>query len=991
MSITINSFSLSNDPIRNIVIGTVTSIGINDNGTLLVAGYYTNTFPTKYTFNGTTWSVSSSMFTSTNNVSNTSGTNFVTMSSDGGVVVYVGAKIYIARWDGSGFTLHTTIDISTDICLQCGINNDGSTIVYKRGSTIYISRYNSGTNTYVSYAQTVGCSNFSNLAMTRSGNRIAFTTGTNSASGPIYFSNVDNSTGNLLAATTITTNTDTTYYNLTFSPDSNGTIIFVGAYGKGGAYANKIYYLKWNATTSTYDTITQVAPAGMYIVDAATVGRMGSVCYTSSNKLYYCQWGSNGNVSVLNANATIPSVPVTDISFDRINTKPVALGNVQVSINDANNAASNNLYYFYSVNSTPPTSNSFVLNTGSAGSPYKFYVPTTDISNTIYVQAKNASGNTSNIANLKVISYVSPRVPPIYNLTFVGSGNIQVIVGESVPPPDKSYYYLNNVSYVAYLYTGGTNQSGNLSFYTRNVGVLANTNTTYGNVVSYISGLSANTYTVYLAAKNDFGNSLSNITSQTIFVSTIPGNVSLSATTVAAGNVLVSITDVSNTSTVNDVYYFYSTDGTTFANTNILAGSTASPYSLFLNLQDISNTIYVRATNSLGNSATANIRALVYQEPRNPPIFGVSLVGSGNLQVTVGENDGITTIPNYYYLNNVSYVAYLYSGGDNQSGNLSFYTTNVGVLSNTNITYGNVVSYISGLSANTYTVYLAARNSVGNTISYGANQTVSVYTTPGNVSLTSATTVAAGNVLVSITDVSNTSTVNDVYYFYSTDGTTFANTNILAGSTASPYSLFLNLQDISNTIYVRATNSLGNSATANIRALVYQEPRNPPIFGVSLVGSGNLQVTVGENDGISTIPNYYYLNNVSYVAYLYTDGDNQSGNLSFYTRNVGVLANTNTTYGNVVSYITGLSANTYTVYLAAINTVGNTISYSANRTVTVTSIPSYAPVIDIGNTYSNGSGNLTITFTDSFNDPINQISYSYYLYNETTNQSILLQ
>ena len=136
---------------------------------------------------------------------------------------------------------------------------------------------------------------------------------------------------------------------------------------------------------------------------------------------------------------------------------------------------------------------------------------------------------------------------------------------------------------------------------------------------------------------------------------------------------------------------------------------------------------------------------------------------------------------------------------------------------------------------------------------------------------------------------------------------------------------------------------------------------------------------------------YYYLNNVSYVAYLYTDGDNQSGNLSFYTRNAGVLANTNSTYGNVVSYITELPANTYTVYLAAINTVGNTISYGANRTVTVTSIPSYAPVIDIGNTYSNGSGNLTITFTDSFNDPINQISYSYYLYNETTNQSILLQ
>jgi hypothetical protein len=379
-----------------------------------------------------------------------------------------------------------------------------------------------------------------------------------------------------------------------------------------------------------------------------------------------------------------------------------------------------------------------------------------------------------------------------------------------------------------------------------------------------------------------------------------------------------------------------------------------------------------------------------YIKPVVPPVYNVSLVGSGNLQVTVGENDGVSTIPNYYYLNNVSYVAYLYTGGTNQSGNLRYYTSNVGILSTTNTTYGNVVSYISGLSANTYTVFLAARNEFGNSLPTTTSRTVSVYTTPGNVSLT-ASTVDAGNVRVSITDTNNTSTVNNVYYIYSTDGTTFANSNILAGSTASPYSLFLQLPDISNTIFVRATNAIGNSATANIKALVYQTPRDPPIFGVSLVGSGNLQVIVGENDGISTIPNYYYLNNVSYVAYLYAGGTNQSGNLSYYTSNVGILSNTNTTYGNVVSYISGLSANTYTVYLASINTVGNTIYAGANQTVSVYATPSYAPVIDAGNTYSSSSGNLTITFTDSLNDPINGITYSYYLYNGTTNEYILLQ
>jgi len=669
---------------------------------------------------------------------------------------------------------------------------------------------------------------------------------------------------------------------------------------------------------------------------------------------------------------------------------PKYVGNLQVSINDANNSAANNLYYFYSVNSTPPTSNSYVLNTGPANSPYKFYVPVPTINNTIYIQAKNASGNTSNIANTTVIVYQQPRTPPIFNVSMVSSGgNIQVTVGESDPAP-ISYYYLNNISYVAYLYTGGTNQSVNLSYYTTNVGVLSNTNTTYGNVLSYISGLSANTYTVYLAAKNDFGNSLSTTISKTLIVYTTPGNVSgLSATTVAAGNLRVSITDTNNTAAVNSVYYFYSRDGTTFANSNILAGSTASPYSLFLNLPDISNTIFIKARNAVGDSATANINALLYQAPRNPPIFGVSLVGGGNLQVTVGELDSPSTVPNYYYLNNISYVAYLYTGGTNQSGNLSYYTTNVGVLSNTNTTYGNVLSYISGLSANTYTVYLAAINTVGNTISAGTNRTVSVYTTPGNVSLT-ATTVAAGNLQVSITDTNNTAAVNRVYYFYSTDGITFANSNILAGSTSSPYSLYLNLIDCSYTILVKANNSLGDSATANIQTLLYQAPRNPPIFGVSLVGGGNLQVTIGETNPSPT-PNYYYLNNISYVAYLYTGGTNQSGNLSYYTYNVGTLTPTNTTYGNVVSYISGLSTNTYTVYLVARNTVGNTISSSANLTVRVLSLPSYSPVIDTGNTYVSGSGNLTITFTDSFNDPASGVSYSYYLYDATINQYILLQ
>jgi hypothetical protein len=158
-----------------------------------------------------------------------------------------------------------------------------------------------------------------------------------------------------------------------------------------------------------------------------------------------------------------------------------------------------------------------------------------------------------------------------------------------------------------------------------------------------------------------------------------------------------------------------------------------------------------------------------------------------------------------------------------------------------------------------------------------------------------------------------------------------------------------------------------------------------------LVGSGNLQVTVGETNPTPT-PNYYYLNNVSYVAYLYTSGINQSSNISYYTTNVGLLSNTNYTYGNVVSYITGLFANTYTVYLAAKNTVGNSVLSGAgtNKTVSVFTIPTNALIIDTGNTYVSGSGNLTITFTDNINDPVNGITYSYYLYDTLIDQYSLL-
>ena len=697
-------------------------------------------------------------------------------------------------------------------------------------------------------------------------------------------------------------------------------------------------------------------------------------------KVYLIATNSFGNTAstAFSANVIVYTPPINSITIDSGNTKTVAAGNLQVRINDPSNIGVNNVYYQYSVNYDIDASfaNTFVK---ASVSPYTFFIPAiTDISNTIYVRASNQFGNTSPSANLQVIVYQTPRTPPQVTFELVQSGNVRVTIVESTATPQIPYYYLNNVSYYLYAYNktvGGNNLSGNTSasIYNYSAGILSNTDATYENVVSYVNtGLTANTYTMYVIAKNTFGNSTP--FSADISVYTTPGNVSLTATTVASGNLQVSIADTTNTS-INNVYYLYSTDaGLTFSNSGILAGSGTSPYKLYFTTTDISYTVFVKASNTVGNSATENTQAILYQTPRVPPIFNVSLVSSGNIQITVGESS--PSPPNYYYLNNVSYSAYLYTGGTNQSGNLSYYTYNVGTLANTNTVYANVVSYISGLSANTYTVYLAAKNTFGNSTPFSAD--ISVYTTPGNVSLT-ATTVASGNLQVSIADTTNTS-INNVYYLYSTDaGLTFSNSGILAGSGTSPYKLYFTTTDISYTVFVKASNTVGNSATENTQAILYQTPRVPPIFNVSLVSSGNIQITVGESS--PSPPNYYYLNNISYSAYVYTGSEtNQSGNLSYYAYNVGTLANTNAVYANVVSYITGLSANTYTVYLAAKNDVGNSLPTTTYQSIVVYTIPGYAPIIDVSNTVSISSGNLTVSFTDSLNDPTNSISYYYYLY-----------
>ena len=408
---------------------------------------------------------------------------------------------------------------------------------------------------------------------------------------------------------------------------------------------------------------------------------------------------------------------------------------------------------------------------------------------------------------------------------------------------------------------------------------------TYNTIQWVYDGVVLNGY-LYMAQSSDPStegiNALSTVTKVVLTTPAQPPSdtVSLNQSNtmvVASGNLRVSIFDPTNT-LAGGVYYEYALNGGGYINSNVFAGT--SPNTFYVLSADISNTIIIRANNAAGNSTPFSIPSnysIIYQTPRAPPTPSFSLVGSGNVMVVIKESPS----PNYYYLNNVSYYLYAYNtfDGTNLSGNTSLlvYNKPIGILSNTNSTYGNVVSYINtGLSANTYTMYVIARNAVGNSSPVYAN--ITVYTTPLAPTIDGGNTksTTSGNLTITINDTVNTS-LNGIYYLYSTDGITYGNSRVFRGANIKTV---FTISDTGNskipltantyTLYVAAANSVGNSTTSVSPVYVYTTPFYPSIdiTYTKCETSGNL--TIRFTDDVNTS-----VNSIEYLYYIYDSSQPQ--------------------------------------------------------------------------------------------------------------------
>ena len=888
-------------------------------------------------YNGYTWNDFISISNSREDTEN-QGWTAITSTTDGTRVAVAGFRgyIYITTWNSNTYSSLTRVNGYTlpDVPYSgIKMTGDGSRlVVMARGGNLWCSAWDGSSNYTTPTNVRLPSSSDTNFAMSTNGSRIIYAGTDNN----LYMLTWNGTTySNNTKITTYTAPELSTYRALEFSGDMQ--VLYAT-----NNNSNILSYFIWDKINDNYNvrntyTITGM-PVGSY--NKTAIGILNPSRYRS--QLYIVDNYNRTQNILYNYNLflNIPT-PIYDISFDIVNTKTVSSGNLQVSIDDPNNSSINNLYYLYSMDGGNTYMNSNVM-ADSGTSPYSFNINTPDISNTIYVKADDTFGNASNVIATQVIVYQTPRAPPIVQVELVGSGNIQVTVGEndglsSIP----EYYYLNGVSYVGQLYYSGINLVTDIRSYPINSGVLSESNTTYQNTVTYISGLTENTYIFLLGAKNIIGVSpgpqFRGITVYTTpkYAPRIDTTNTISTT---SGNLTVSIIDTSN-SAINNIYYWYSLDGgLTYSNSGVAHNGTGQ-YSFTVSNTGTGNTavpliantysLSIRAINQFGNTTSIPENVSVYTTPISPSIDSANTLSKSSGNLTISIIDTFNTAINSVY--------YLYS----LDGGVTY--GNSGVAYNGNTRYSFMVSDTGNpdipLISNTYTLSILASNPVGNADSVSAN--VSVYTTPFALTTddTYAVSINAGEFTVAFFDTVNLP-INEVYYLVSIDGgNTYANTGIACTGIPTQQYIYTLSTDIARNgsfdTFIKTQNSVGESPA--IPAIPYTIPDSPVLVDV-VPGNGSITI-------FFQAPAFYGGNAISRYEYSSDNGT------QFLSMGVPPIIDVSS---NTMSYTTTFQSNgidllvnsdLYPITLRAVNARGISATVSNTIYVSPFTVPD-APILN---------------------------------------------
>jgi len=591
--------------------------------------------------------------------------------------------------------------------------------------------------------------------------------------------------------------------------------------------------------------------------------------------------------------------------------------------------------YYYSYD--PSGSNKY----GPVVSPFDISNVTT--ANTVYIVATNPAGN-----------LVSSGVPGIYygtapsiNGIVPGTKKLTVTFSQSsLGTSPTTYYYsysadgsnrvgpivspfdISNITQQKMVYIVASNPAGNLisggmsgtPYILGNAPTIdqiaPNTNSLQVSFSQTIKGTSPTTY--YYSYSADGLNrtgpvvspfyilGLSNQTYTVYVVASNPAGNVVSSGAVGTPNTFGSIPSVSITPGLNKLTISFSqsslgTSPTTYYYSYSADGS--NPIGPFVSPFDISNitqqkTVYIVASNIAGNIVSNGATDAPYILGTNPT--GNAVSGTNRVTVYFSQSSLGTSPTTYYY----SYSA----DGSNRIGPV---TSPFDIL---NITQQK-------------TIYIVASNVAGNVISNGIVGTPNVI---GSKPVITDLTSGINNMQISFSQTNVGSPASTYYYSYQRSG---QNYNWL-GPVTSPVSVEGLTSTYPYSFYILATNSAGNV----ISDVSYATPKvfgSKPIVN-AVPGKDKLTVTFSQTTSGTSTTGFYY--------FYYTNGINPVGPV-----------------GPVVSPfdISGLSNNTYTVYVLASNDAGNIVSDGfAAVPYTIGTPPTITGIIE-------GENKLTIRYVGS--------------------------
>jgi hypothetical protein len=467
-------------------------------------------------------------------------------------------------------------------------------------------------------------------------------------------------------------------------------------------------------------------------------------------------------------------------------------------------------------------------------------IPGVSTTITFYIIANNPAGNIA--SNPSTYFYTSIGTNPTITSITPGLNTLTVNFNAS--------QYANPLPY--YFYNVNGNTFGNSTY---------NSNTNPIVINNLTNAIACN---VGLRGVNSVGTSSTSYLTQTPYViGTTPNIVSITP-----GLNSLSVAFAGSTNANPTPYYYYNVNGNTFANSTYNSNANVIVIGNLTNA--VSCNVGLMGVSSVGNTGTRYLTSMPYVIGTTPNIVSVT-PGLNSLSVEFAGSTNANPIPYYFY---------------NVNGNTfanSTYNSNANV-----IVIGNLTSAVS------CNVGLVGVSLAGNTSSsYQTSMPYVIGTTPNIVSITPELNS------LSVAFASSTNANPTPYYYYSVDGTTFANSTLNSNASSITIS---NLNTLKNySIQLKGVSSAGNTSSSSSVSAQPLIIGSAPLIGTVTPGLNQLSIAFTQST-VGTSPTTYYYS---------LDGTTKLGS--------------GTTTSPLV--ITGISSST-TFYIIASNLGGDIVSTS---------------------------------------------------------------